>query len=123
MHGPSSDHVQPRLLPELTAGGVLVGLAGLEPAADRGPDAASADTLEPHEKDALVHVDHDHARRLANPHARHAVSSRSARNQRSRSSQGTAAFAGDVEGRTKRSVSPSRRSWSPCSGRPPNGPR
>ena len=47
----------------------------------------------------------------------------SARNQRSRSSHGTAAFAGDVDGRTKRSVSPSRRSWRPCAGRPPNGPR
>ena len=49
------------------------------------------------------------------------TSSRNARNQRSRSSQGTAAFAGEVEGRTTSSVSPSRRSWSPWPGRPPNG--
>ena len=123
MHGPSWATSSPALFPELTAGGVLVGLAGLEPAADRGPDGASADTLELPEKNALVHVDHDHAHRLANAHAGHSVSSRSARNQRSRSSQGTAAFAGDVDGRTNRRVSPSRRSWSPCPGRPPNGPR
>ena len=36
---------------------------------------------------------------------------------------GTAAFAGEVDGRTKSSVSPSRASWRPCCGRPPNGPR
>ena len=51
------------------------------------------------------------------------TSSRSARNQRSRSAYGTAAFAGEVDGSTKRSVSPSRRSWRPCSGRSPNAPR
>ena len=40
------------------------------------------------------------------------ASSRRARNQRSRSSHGTAAFAGDVDGRTKSAVSPRRRSCS-----------
>ena len=55
--------------------------------------------------------------------SRPGTSSRSARNQRRRSSHGTAAFAGDVDGSTKRSVSASRSSWSPCAGRPPNGPR
>ena len=52
-----------------------------------------------------------------------AVSARRARNHRRRSSHGTAAFAGEVDGNTKRSVSPSRRSWRPCCGCPPNGPR
>ena len=55
------------------------------------------------------HADHEPLVRLS--------SSRSARNQRSRSSQGTAAFAGDVEGSTYSRVSPRRRSWRPSSGR------
>ena len=49
--------------------------------------------------------------------------SRKALNQRSRSSQGTAAFAGEVDGSTKSAVSPSRRSWRPCSAPLRNGPR
>src|SRR5262249_57500651 len=49
--------------------------------------------------------------------------SASAWNQRRRSAYGTAAFAGDVEGRTKRPVSASVRGWTPRSGRSPNAPR
>ena len=49
------------------------------------------------------------------------ISAWSALNQRSRSSQGTAAFAGEVDGSTKSAVSPSRRSCRPCSGRSRNG--
>ena len=47
----------------------------------------------------------------------------SSRNQRSRSSHGTAAFAGEVEGRTKSFVSPKVPSCRPSSGRVPNAPR
>ena len=43
-------------------------------------------------------------------HDRVLSKARSSRNQRSRSSQGTAALAGEVEGRTKSNVSPRRRS-------------
>ena len=51
------------------------------------------------------------------------TSSRSARNHRSRSSHGTAAFAGEVEGRTKSRVSPRHRSCGPSSGRSLKAPR
>ena len=74
-------------------------------------------------KEAALSAGLDHARGAADAERAHGASSRSARNQRSRSSHGTAAFAGDVEGSTKSSVPPSRRSCSPCGGRPPNGPR
>jgi hypothetical protein len=45
------------------------------------------------------------------------------RNQRSRSSQGTAAFAGEVDGSTNRLVSASFVSCRPSSGRLPKAPR
>ena len=47
----------------------------------------------------------------------------SARNQRSRSAYGTAAFAGDVDGSTKSPSSPSVRSCGPSSGRSRKAPR
>ena len=53
----------------------------------------------------------------------HGTSTRSARNQCSRSAYGTAAFAGEVDGSTNSIVSPSRRSCSPWSARSRNAPR
>ena len=69
----------------------------------------------------MLGVEQDHARGSADAERAHGTSSRSARNQRSRSSHGTAAFAGDVDGSTKSSVSPNRPSCSPCGGRPAHG--
>jgi hypothetical protein len=59
------------------------------------------------------------ARRSGRPVERPA----SSRNHCSRSAHGTAAFAGDVDGRTKSCVSASRRSRTPSSGRSLNAPR
>jgi len=98
---------QAELLTQLTPHGVLVSLAWGEAAARRRPmDAAGARLDELDEHDAVGVVEDDGACRLA--HRRHR-SSRSARNQRRRSEYGTAAFAGDVDGRTKRAASPSAR--------------
>ena len=116
------DVVEPSLFDKLATCSVLVRSPGSSPpptvaqtVRPSGTRNARADTVEL--------VEQDDARGLANAQTGHETSSRSARNQRSRSSQGTAAFAGDVDGRTKRSASPSRGSWSPCCGLPPNGPR
>ena len=78
--------------------------------------------VEAHEQRAVVIGEDDRPR--GGPQARAVIraKSRSARNQRSRSSHGTAALAGEVDGSTKSAVSPSRRSWSPCSGRSPKTP-
>ena len=69
--------------------------------------------VEPYEQDPVGRIEDDRPCGLAKPHR---TRSRNAWNQRSRSAQGTAAFAGEVEGSTKRAVSPRLRSWSPSSG-------
>ena len=63
------------------------------------------------------------AHRSARRTARQSIDFRSLRNQRSRSTYGTAAFAGEVEGRTNSRVSPRLRDCSPSSGLSPNVPR
>ena len=85
-------------------------LALLHAAPRRRPDR-SIGVVEADERDPLVGVEDERPDTGAEPHA---TSERSARNQASRSSHSTAAFAGEVDGRTKSSDSPSRRSWSPC---------
>src|SRR4029079_1542462 len=124
--------VETQLLAELAPERRGVVLAFLGASAGCSPEAPRGN-LEADEDDPLVRVDDERPDAGPEPHG---ASSRSARNHRSRSSQGTAAFAGDVDGgawravlrgecdgRTKGSASRSRRSWSPCAGRPPNGPR
>lgn len=78
--------------------------------------------VEAREEDAIVLVEHDRARGRAKPKLAHELRSRSARNQRRRSSHGTAAFAGEVDGSTKSAVSYSLGSCNPCSTRPPKTP-
>ena len=73
------------------------------------------------EQDALVGVDDERAHGLAAARAR--ATRFSALNQRSRSSYGTAAFAGDVDGSTKSAVEPIVRNCGPSSGRSLKRPR
>src|SRR5207249_1116312 len=88
-------------------------------AAGERPDAVP----KPHERHPAGRVEHDSADSEPPGEVGHATSSRSALNQRRRSAYGTAAFAGEVDGSTKRTVFPSRRSCSPCSGRSRKAPR
>ena len=117
--GAEVDHLEPCLLAQLARERMLVRLAGLEPATRSRPDGPRRE-VEPDEQDPVGRVQDDRPCGLAKPHRR---KSRNAWNQRSRSAQGTAAFAGEVEGSTKSAVSPRRRSCSPSSGRSPNAPR
>jgi hypothetical protein len=117
--GPQLEVVEPQLLGELPPQRHLVGLARVHSAAGRRPRERRE--LEVDEQDSIARIEHEGA---------HAPSPRlqaeafaSARNQRRRSFHATAAFAGDVEGRTKSRVSASRRSCSPSSGRSLNTPR
>ena len=78
--------------------------------------------LEAHQQHALAR----RRRRARAPPSRGTGSSQSwsARNQRSRSAYGTAAFAGEVDGRTKSAVVAERRAvCGPSSGRSPKTPR
>ena len=76
--------------------------------------------VEAEERDPVIGVEDECPDTGSEPHA---TSERSARNHVRRTSHGTAAFAGEVDGRTKSSVSLRRASWRPCCGRPPKGPR
>ena len=121
---PDLDLDEPDLLRELAPDRLLGALALLDPAARRRPERLPVGKLEAHEQDAVVRVEHDRAGGRADPelaHASRAHELAQARNQRNRSSHGTAAFAGDVDGSTKSAVSPRRRSCRPCSGRSRNG--
>ena len=113
------DELQTELLAELARERRGVVLALLHPAPGRRPDRTIG-VVEADERDPLVGVEDERPDAGTEPHA---TSERSARNHASRSSQGTAAFAGEVDGRTNRSVSPRLASWRPCCGRPPKGPR
>src|SRR5688572_13675165 len=84
--------LQAELLTELASEGRCVVLTLLEAASGRRPHRAIRE-LEAHEHDPVGRVEHERADRSAEPHA---TSSRSARNQRRRSSHDTAAFAGAV---------------------------
>ena len=131
---------EPRLLLELAPDRILGALTRLDAASRRRPER-SPGKLEADEQDAVVRVDddrtgsgtdaelgqagslsHEEGRGLDLSQCRAVLSPRNSRNQRSLSAQGTAAFAGEVEGRTKSRVSPRRRSCSPCSGRSRNVP-
>ena len=105
---------EPGLLGQLAPKRRLLVLAGLERAAGGRPERAPARRRE---RRAGAHG----RRRRARGRGRRAASGgsssrRSSSNQCSRSAYGTAAFAGDVDGRTKSSVSTSRRSCSPSVG-------
>ena len=103
------------LLPELAAHGLLVGLPLVDASSGRQPHRVLR-ALEAHEQDPVVGIEDDGARGAADPPLRHRRALRSARNQRSRSSHGTAALAGEVDGSTKSAVPSIVRSWSPSSG-------
>ena len=99
--GAEIDHFEPCFFAQLAGERLLVRLAWLEPAAGRRPDTPRGE-VEPDEQDPVGRVQDDGPCGLAQPHRR---KSRNAWNQRNRSDQGTAAFAGEVEGSTKSAVS------------------
>ena len=111
---------QTALLAELASKRLGVVLSLLPTAARRNPPRAVGVPV-PEQEDAAVVVESSAriAVRSGSPLSRPA----SSRNQRRRSSQGTAAFAGEVEGRTKSFVSPSCSGCNPSSGRRPKAPR
>src|SRR6476646_7391556 len=88
--------VETQLLAELAPERRGVVLAFLGASAGCSPEAPRGE-LEADEDDPLVRVDDERPDAGPEPHG---TSSRRARNHRSRSSQETAAFAGDVDGRT-----------------------
>src|SRR5207253_482864 len=90
--------VEAELLGELAAQRVLVCFTWVDPAARARPDAVA----EMHQDGAAVGVENERAD--AAPPRPQRTSARSAANQRRRSSHGTAAFAGEVDGSTKRRV-------------------
>ena len=98
------EDLEPHLLGKLPTDGVLVGLSRVHAAAGSRP-ADPARELEAHEQHAVALVEDERPHRIAEPRFIHPARSRRARNQRSRSFHETAAFAGDVDGRTKSSVS------------------
>ena len=118
IHGPSSTSSSPAS----SASSRTIACSCVSPGSSPPPGVAHttrARELEADEQDPVVRVEHDRPSGLPEPHS----DSRNARNQRSRSAHGTAAFAGEVEGSTQSAVSPRRRSCAPSSARSPNAPR
>lgn len=101
--------LEPSLLEELAPQSMLIGLPILDPAPGGRPDDSIAE-IETDEENPVRLIDDDGARRTAEAQLTHVVRSCRSRNQRRRSSQGTAAFAGDVDGSTKSAASPILRS-------------
>ena len=104
--GPISGPRQSRLLLELAADRILGRLAGLDPSARRRPQRRPGNS----KRTSRIRSSGSITTARAAGRIRSSLTARescSALNQRNRSSQGTAAFAGEVDGSTKSAVSPS----------------
>jgi hypothetical protein len=113
--------VQAHFLGQLPSEGLDVALPGVDAPSRWGPRKGREVELD--EQDAVFRVEDERAHAVAPRSHPRSTASASARNQPSRSSHETAAFAGDVDGTTKSRVSSSRRAWMPSSGRSPKVPR
>ncbi len=120
-HGAEFELTESRFFEELATDRLLVGLVVLDPTPRGRPDEPIA-KVEADEESAIFFVDDDRAGCRTKPKLTHDTSCRSARNHRRRSSHGTAAFAGDVDGSTKSAVSSNVSSCGPCPTGPPKMP-